>query len=294
MTILNIGSINVDHVYAVPHFPVPGETLTALGYDRGLGGKGANQSIAAARDGATVRHIGAVGEDGIWARDALAAHGVDITGVAISAAPTGHAMIEVDPSGENRIVILGGANLTLDPTVIEIAFDAARAGDLVLLQNETNLVAEAAGLARDRGLRVIYSAAPFDAKAVRAVLPSVDLLALNAVEAVMLAGELGCSAAELPVPAVLITDGAHGARYIAGGKTVRVDAFPVAALDTTGAGDAFVGCFVAALDAGLAIPQALRRAAAAAALQVTRPGAAAAMPTRAEIDAFLTEQEDAA
>lgn len=288
MTIYNLGSINIDHVYRVPHLPGPGETLAASAYATGLGGKGANQSVAAALAGARVVHIGAVGAGADWALTAMRARGVDTSAVAQVGAATGHAIINVDNTGENAIVIHAGANQAQSRAAIAAALADAGPGDTLLLQNETSHQAAAAELARARGLRVIYSAAPFDVAAVRAVLAQVTVLVVNAVEAAQLEAALGVAVADLPVAAVVITRGALGADWIARGQAaLSVPAFPADPVDTTGAGDCFTGSLAAALDAGERPEQAMRYAAAAAAIQVTRPGATDAMPTRAEVLALL-------
>lgn len=284
MAIYNLGSINIDHVYRVPHLPAAGETLSALGYAQGLGGKGANQSVAAARAGACVFHIGAVGPGSDWVLAELAGYGVDLRHVTVGAEPTGHAIINVDPAAENSIVIYPGANRVLSGDMVGAALSGAGAGDTLLVQNETSAQAEAAALAAARGMRVIYSAAPFDIAAVRAVLPQVSLLVMNEGEAAQLRAAEGA----LPPLDCLITKGAQGAEWIsAGAEPLFMPAFKVTPVDTTGAGDTFIGTLAAALDLGLPREAAMRRAAAASALQVTRQGAAQAIPTAAEVDAFL-------
>ncbi|WP_136683103.1 ribokinase [Falsirhodobacter xinxiangensis] len=280
MAIWNFGSINLDHVYRVPHLVNPGETLQASDYKVGLGGKGANQSVAAARAGARCLHLGAVGHDGAWAREVLAAAGVDVRHIAVTDTPTGHAIINVDPGAENSIVIFPGANRVL--AAPDLA--GAAAGDLLLLQNETSAQAEAAAAGAARGMRVIYSAAPFDPEAVRAVLPHVSLLVMNAVEARSLRAAMG----EVPPVEMIVTSGAEGAEWI-GQHPLHVPAFGVDPVDTTGAGDCFAGTLAAALDMGEGAEGAMLRASAAAALQVTRHGAADAMPTAAEVETFLAQ-----
>lgn len=284
MAIWNLGSINIDHVYRLPHLPAPGETLAADSLMTGLGGKGANQSVAAARAGARVNHIGAVGPEGGWTLDTLASFGVGTTHVARVSDATGHAIILLDAAAENAIVLYPGANLTLTPDSAAAALSQARPGDTLLLQNETSAQPAAAALAAARGLRTIYSAAPYDTAAVRAVLPHTALLVMNEGEAAQLRAALG----SLPPIPVIVTRGAQGADWIApGADPLHQPAFRVLPVDTTGAGDCFTGTLAAALDAGVPPAQAMRRAAAAAAIQVTRPGAAQAMPTAAEVDAFL-------
>lgn len=288
MTIYNLGSINIDHVYRLTHLPAPGETLAARDYSVGLGGKGANQSVAAALAGARVVHIGAVGQGADWALDEMRARGVDCSHVAIVEAATGHAIINVDAAGENAIVIHHGANLGQSADAIAAALSSAQPGDILLMQNETSHQADAAAIARARGLTVMYSAAPFDVDAVRAVLGQVSILVVNAIEAAQIEAALGVPVSDLPVAAVVITRGAEGAEWRAGkAAPIRVDAFPAVALDTTGAGDCFAGSLAAAIDSGAAPQEAMRYAAAAAAIQVTRAGASRAMPTREEVVALL-------
>jgi ribokinase len=292
MTVWNVGSINADHFYDVPHIPAPGETLAATGVRTGLGGKGANQSVAAARAGADVRHIGAVGRDGAWAVERMASYGVRTGGILTMDVPTGHAIINLAADGENAIVIFGGANTAMPLTHVEGALKEAKAGDVLLLQNETRHQADAARTGRARGMRVVYSAAPFDAGAVAEILPHISLLLLNAVEASQLEAALGRRLADLPVPEVVVTRGAKGSDWLdtRTGATAQVAAPRVDAVDTTGAGDTFAGYLAAGLDSGLPTTEAMVRAAAAAALKVTRLGTADAIPDGAEVAAFLLAQ----
>ncbi|TJZ85159.1 ribokinase [Paracoccus hibiscisoli] len=290
MAIWNLGSINIDHVYRLDSLPRPGETLASRGYAEGLGGKGANQSVAAARAGATTHHLGAMGPGDDWVRDRLAQAGVDMGQVArLDDQATGHAIILLDADAENAIVIHPGANRAIDEAALTDALSALSPSDTLLIQNETNGQVAAAQAAQARGARVIYSAAPFDLEAVRAVLPHVSILAMNEGEAQQLfAGIPG----DLPVQGLLITRGAHGAEYrdLATGQVHSQSSFRVTPVDTTGAGDTFAGYFAAALDGGADVPAALRLASGAAAVKVTRAGAGDAIPTRAEVDAFLADQ----
>jgi ribokinase len=292
MTVWNLGSINIDRFYDVPHIPAPGETLAATDVRTGLGGKGANQSVAAARAGASVRHIGAVGPEGGWAVDRMRNYGVATDDVLMMDVPTGHAIINLAADGENAIVIFGGANMAMPAAHVTRALDGAQHGDVLLLQNETRHQAEAARAGRKRGLHVLYSAAPFDAAAVAEVLPHISLLLLNSVEAAQLEAALSTRLRDLPVPEIIVTRGADGADWLdtRGGATAHAPAPRVDAFDTTGAGDTFAGYLAAGLDAGEGIEAAMRRAAAASALKVTRKGTADAIPSAAEVDAFLKEQ----
>ena len=275
----------MDHSYRVGHLPRPGETLAAQSYRRGLGGKGANQSVAAARAGAVVRHIGAVGPDGGWACDWLAAQGVDIGGVVEVQAATGHAILHIDDASENMIVVHPGANAALSRAHLGPLERAAK-GDWLMLQNETPLQPEAAQIARARGMRVAYSAAPFDIAAVRMMLPLCDVLLMNAGEAQALRAAIGADQIDGPRH-MIVTRGEEGVDWTCGGTRAHISAVPVKAVDTTGAGDCFAGNLIARLDAGDTMPDALRWAVAAAAIQVSRPGTAEAMPTAAETRASL-------
>ena len=285
MTIFNLGSINADMFYAVPHLPGAGETLAATSHFTGLGGKGANMSVAAARAGAEVVHIGAVGSDGNWAVDRLAADGINIGGIAQSDDPTGHAIITVDAQGENAIVLFPGANTTLSKNTVRDALSTARTGDLFVSQNETNLQAFSAEIGSKMGLRIAYAAAPFDADAVQAVLPYLDLLILNEVEANQLSAALGVAVDDLPIEDIVVTLGAKGCRWKnrTAGHTEFIPAPAVNAVDTTGAGDTFTGYLLAGIDTGLPMQQALTRATKAAALMVTRHGTADVIPKLSEL-----------
>jgi ribokinase len=290
MSIFNLGSINIDHVYRVAHLPGPGETVADIGYASVLGGKGVNQSIAAALAGAQIHHIGAVGADGEWIIDRLVEVAIEVGGILVVDGATGHAVVCVDVNAENQIIIHGGANQALTLAQIDQALARAQPGDWFLAQNETNLVAEGFAMAKTRGLKTAYAAAPFEAAAAAGLIGSVDLLAVNQVEAAQLAQHLGMNVDALPVPELLVTLGSRGARYRVGDMVCEVAAFPVTPVDTTGAGDTFLGAFLAARDGGADPEAALRQASAAAAIQVTRPGAADAIPTAVEIAAFMQDR----
>lgn len=292
--IFNLGSINADHVYSLPDLPSPGATLAAQGYRRMLGGKGANQSIAVARSGAKVRHLGCVGADGGWMLDRMRQAGVDIDGIVSLEGSSGHAIVMVAPTGENAIVIHPGANRAIPPAVLT-PLDSGAPRDWLLLQNETAQQVAAARRARAQGMSVAYSAAPFDIETLRAVLPHTGLLIINAGEAQALCAALECDTGQVPVPRMVVTKGADGAEWMDRdtGATLHAPAFDVPVTDTTGAGDTFAGYLVAGLAQGLDPGDAMRRASAAAALQVQRPGAAAAIPGVAAVRRFLAQEPPA-
>lgn len=285
MAIYNLGSINIDLLYQVPHLPVPGETLAAQSYAQGLGGKGANMSVAAARAAARVLHIGAVGADGRWAVERLLEYGVDTKHIAEIPGVTGHAIISVDEMGENSIVLWAGANALIGTDQIGRALTEANTGDTLMMQNETTGQLDAARMAKKLGLKVVYAAAPFDANAVRPLLPFIDLLVLNQIEANQLEAEIGQSLKDLEISDIIVTLGGDGCRWYANsnGQVSNFDAVKVEAIDTTGAGDTFTGYVVAALDRGMGMEQAIGLASQAGALMVTRLGTADVIPDLKEV-----------
>lgn len=288
MAIFNLGSVNIDHFYALPHFPQPGETLSASKHWLGLGGKGTNQSVAAAKAGAQVFHIGAIGQKDAWVREQIESYGVDCKYLREEKGETGHAVIYVDKQGENTIVLDPGANVKQDSEFVIEAIDGAKSTDTLLLQNETNLQPHAATFALVKGMRVIYSAAPFDVKAVKDLIPDVSILVMNAVEAAQLCSVMGVSLEQIPAPQVMVTLGSQGAMWRSNetGEVIEVKAPRVSPVDTTAAGDTYVGYFAAGLDLGMPVKAAMEWAVQAAALKVTRTGTADAIPSADEVKTF--------
>ncbi|MGV6840333.1 MAG: ribokinase [Planktomarina sp.] len=286
MTIFNLGSINVDHFYSVPRIPHPGETLASTAYDVGLGGKGVNQSVAIAKAGGRVCHIGAVGPGGAPWLDRLNALGVGIDAVFHTDTPTGHAIITVAADGENVITLFAGANQVIPKAHIQNALADMAQDDWLLFQNETNGQADAIECAKSKGAKIAYAAAPFEADRALSLLPQIDLLSMNEGEATELAKSLGVSDfADIPVPMLLVTFGAKGARLYRGPDVIEIQGLKAKVVDTTGAGDTFFGYFMASIDQGVDFKAALDLANKAAALKVTRPGTADAIPSLDEVRA---------
>lgn len=292
MKLFNLGSINIDKVYNLPHLVTAGETIATTDYKLGLGGKGANQSIAAAAGGAEVIHIGAINRaDLVW-REKIASRGVLIDKIELRDEPTGHAVVMVDQqSGENQIVIFGGTNLLISHDMIDSALDDAKPGDWALTQNETNAVSYFFERASSLDLKLCYSAAPFEAERVKKLLPLTDLLVVNEGEAAALAAELGTAPCDWNIPHLVITLGSKGAKYLGLEGEWETPAPKVDAIDTTGAGDTFLGFMLAALCQNKSMRDAMDLAIAAASLQVTRAGAADAIPNFNEVEAVLLNKE---
>ncbi len=291
MSVCVIGSLNLDFVCRVDLLPRPGETVAALGLDRLPGGKGANQAVAAARCGAEVTLIGAVGQDD--AGDALLASltdaGVDVLNVArVGRAPTGQAFVWVSAAGENSIVVVGGANLE-----VGVPGAALKGHTVFLAQLETPAAAIETAFASDAakaGIRILNAAPATEAG--RGLLPLTDILIVNQTELSLWAGGGADEEAALrllcrPGQTVIVTLGAAGALAVSADCVLRVQGRPARVFDTTGAGDCFCGVLAARLATGAPLGEALAWANAAASLSTERPGAAPAMPNLAEIEAAL-------
>jgi ribokinase len=297
--VIVIGSVNVDLVVSGARLPGPGETVTGGRFERHDGGKGGNQAVAAARLGAPVEFIGAVGGDsfGTEARAALAAAGVGVDGLATTAAATGIALILVDPTGENLISVASGANRALPPDRFVAALTrlGPLGGDVVLVSNELApaVVVAALRAAKAAGARTILNPAPADGLE-PTVLELVDILTPNRGELFLLAGSpAGWDEAEVAErlrvgEAVVVTLGPGGALVVPrDGAAWRVPAAAVEVADTTGAGDAFNGALAASLAEGRPLAEAVRRAVAAGSLATIRAGAREGMPTATELEATM-------
>lgn len=297
-----IGSINMDIVNQVEAFPQPGETIHGSGTVYQPGGKGANQAVAAALAGDGALMIGAVGDDAFGGVliDSLQSRSVDTKGVSVKAGSSGLAFITVSGSGENTIVLSAGSNGKL--TEADVTDEALSGAEIALLQNEippaVNL--HALKLCAKLGIKVCYNPAPA-AKLPAEALPLIDTLVVNETEAEVVSGLTvdGLEDAERAARAlqaegvarVIVTLGGKGALALdRDGAALRVPAFKVEPADTTAAGDTFIGAYAAATAAGLELAAALRYAAAAAAISVTRHGAQSSIPSKAEIERFLHER----
>ncbi|MFA6929783.1 MAG: ribokinase [Lentisphaeria bacterium] len=286
MKVLNFGSLNIDHVYRVPHTVQPGETLAAANYQCFAGGKGLNQSVALARaqTGIEILHAGMIGIEGIFLKELLEGEGVNCENISIShTIPTGQALIQVADNGENSIVLFGGANQAIPTTAVATALNRLSAGDFVVLQNEISVTPDVIRQAAKRQMRVFFNPAPMGPEVFSYPLEYVDTLILNETEAIALQEQipLACKHCNL-----LLTLGSRGACYqpAGGEQKIKIAAVPVEkVVDTTAAGDTFMGYFVAALAARMELQAALELSARAAAVTVSRPGAAASIPHRTEL-----------
>jgi ribokinase len=296
------GSIGIDLLFSVPNLPVAGETVLTPAYTRAMGGKGANQAVAAARDGGRVRFVGSAGADGFGdeARSLLRVEGIDLAGFATVDAATCVASICFDTQGRNQIAVASGANLLTRADALRPEF--LKTGDWLVLQMEipSGEVAKAVALAKARSARVILNLAPA-LPVEEATLRQVDVLVLNEHEASLLCKQIGQasgSPAKLAGPiarvlgtTVIVTLGPDGAVGAKGDQIWQVPSKPVKAVDTTGAGDCFVGVLAAAMDRGLEMQPAMRRACVAASMACMLVGAAPSFPTGVAINLMLDKPQ---
>ncbi len=292
-----VGSLNLDLVLGVDRMPSPGETILGRTLERHPGGKGLNQAVAAARLGADVHMIGAVGSDdtGPWLRGILAAEGIDGRAIATADGPSGTALIEVDATGMNRIVVVPGANAAVSAQQVWEGIEAIDDVAVVLTQGEVPMPAIEAAMqaGRGRGARTILNPAPVLAYP-ESLLASVDILIPNEHEAALLSGlptgsiedadEVARSFMSRGVLYTIITRGADGAIWRSADGNGHVPAYPVTAIDTVAAGDAFCGGLACALAMDEPFSVALRWASAAGALATTRAGAVPSLPRRSAVE----------
>lgn len=292
MRVLNFGSLNIDYVYQVDHFVQPGETMSSLSLQVNCGGKGLNQSVALARAGVEVWHAGCIGPEGEFLRDKLTSAGVDTTFVRQVEGSTGHAIIQVDRSGQNSILLYDGANSRITESFVDQVLEHFAPGDVVLLQNETSCVGYIMDRAAALGMRIALNAAPANEKLNGLPLEKLSWLLVNEVEGAFLAGtedpeEIArVLTARYPKTMLVLTLGVQGSLAALGQERVRMPARTVKAVDTTAAGDTFTGYFLRGVLDGRGLEESLGLAAAASALAVTRVGAADAVPAYDEAVAF--------
>ncbi|WP_158771158.1 ribokinase [Paraglaciecola sp. L1A13] len=295
MAVINFGSINVDHVYQVEHFVQPGETLASTHYQCLLGGKGANQSIALAKAGADVRHVGRINESDANFKQIMIKHNINCKFVACTESPSGHAIIQVTPSGENAIVLFGGANHEITSKEVMAALDDVKSSDWVLTQNETSAIDEVLKQAKEKGLKVAFNPAPMTESVKQLPFECIDLLIVNEVEAQEISGHSDLDSmaqyfsANWPKSEIIITLGKAGVCMLKNDRRIEVDAFVVDAVDTTAAGDTFIGFFLSAYSQHTDAKTALTRACAASALAVTQVGAAQSIPDEEQVNRFLAK-----
>lgn len=289
---LNFGSLNQDMVYSVDHTVRPGETTASSKLEFFCGGKGLNQSIALARAGAKVFHAGCVGSDGERLLEKLKGNNIDISLIKRCDMPSGHAIIQVDKNGQNSILLFGGANKQIDEEQIAKVLSDFKAGDKLFLQNEINAVDKIITAASKKGMEIVFNPSPFGDEILSYPLDKITWFVVNETEANELTDEsdpdiiLSVFSEKYPSAKILLTLGSDGSVCKANGKVYHQKIFNVPVVDTTAAGDTFLGFFFALVDTH-GIDGALKYASAASAVAVSRSGASSSIPKLNEVEDFL-------
>ena len=298
MRVLCFGSLNIDYTYKVDHFVGKGETLSSESLQVFSGGKGLNQSIALAKAGADNYHAGAIGEDGRFLLKIMEDAGVHTEYVAeLPDVRTGNAIIQNDREGDNCILLYGGANQAVTQEQVDEVLSHFQAGDFLVLQNEINELEYIVRKAHEKKMKIVLNPSPMNEKVTALPLDFVDYFMLNEVEAGQILGravqdgydgEALASAllARFPDAAVVLTLGGDGSVYMDREKTIRQPVYKVKAVDTTAAGDTFTGFFIGGIMNGLTVNEAMDQASRAAAIAVTRQGAAPSIPLLEEVKQF--------
>lgn len=287
--ILNFGSLNTDYVYKVDHILRGGETIQSESRTVFPGGKGLNQSIALVRAGLSVCHAGLIGTDGEHLRDLLNQNGVDTSLIETRDMPGGHTVIQVSREAQNAILLFGGSNGAVDEAYADRVLAQFGAGDILLLQNEISALPYILEKAHARGMEIWLNPSPMNENVLKCNLSLVSVFVLNEVEGEQLTGTkiptaiLDKLLQKYPHAAAVLTLGSKGAWYAKEDKRVFAPAELVRAVDTTAAGDTFTGYFMRGMLDGLSPKKSLILAAKAAAIAVSRPGAAPSIPLYAEV-----------
>lgn len=289
MAILNFGSLNIDMTYAVERIVKPGQTITSKNFRVSCGGKGFNQSIALAKAGSKVFHAGKVGFDGSFIIDKLKENNVDTSLISVSSHPCGRALIQVDSDGENSIIVYGGSNFCITEDEIGKTFSRFCETDILLIQNEINNIPAIIKAAKNRGMKIAFNLAPFKSESFEYPLDKVDILIVNETEGGELTGITEPSGIiekltrEFPSGTIILTLGKGGLMLSHGSKFYSQPSYCVKAVDTTGAGDTFIGYFLQAVEAGKEPEEAANWASKASALCVTCAGSSNSIPCRVDV-----------
>ena len=297
--VLNFGSLNLDYVYQVSHFVKPGETLSAVSQTINAGGKGLNQSVALAKAGAKVFHAGCLGIGGEKLEKILREYGVDTSFLLPVNQIQGNAVIQVTPFGENSIVLFGGSNQCISEEQVNNTLSSFGEGDFLVLQNEINNLPMIIDKARAIGMVIFLNPSPFDDRLDQVDFGKLDWLLVNEIEAEQLTGENTPAAVwqnvhnRYPKLSLLLTRGSQGSFAFRVNKAdlekEYQQAYPVKAVDTTGAGDTYTGFFISSLMNNLPLTECMRRASTAAAISVTRSGAARSIPSAEEVEKAILQ-----
>lgn len=298
MKVLCFGSLNIDYTYKVPHFVKKGETLASERLQVFGGGKGLNQSVALAKAGTEVYHAGAIGQDGMFLLDMLKDAGANTDFVKIlDTVRTGNAIIQNDKSGDNCIILYGGANQAITREQVDEVMSHFESGDYLVLQNEINELGYIVEKAHEKGMIIVLNPSPMNEKILALPLDVINYFILNEVEAAQILGkeDKGEESWEqiaddllkkFPQATIVLTMGSEGSVFKNQKETVCQSIYKVQAVDTTAAGDTFSGYFIGGILGGLSAKEAMDQASKASAIAVTRKGAAPSIPLLAEVQNY--------
>ena len=295
MKVLNFGSLNLDYTYQVSHISRPGETILAKDVSMNLGGKGFNQSVALSRAGLACYHAGLVGEEGLEFYDACETFGIKTDYIKTVTGRCGHTVIQVDEDGQNCILLYGGANQKNSKEYVDEVLKNFDTGDIIVLQNEINELPYIIDQAFAKGMTIVLNPSPFDERLDACDLGKVSIFIFNETEGQQMTGMttpatiVAAMAASYSNAKIVLTLGEGGSIYHHGDEELYQAAFKVAAVDTTAAGDTFTGYFIAGLVKKLPMREVLINASKAAALAVTKAGAAISIPFMSEVELFNTD-----
>lgn len=295
MKVLNFGSLNLDYVYRVNHFVKPGETLYAKAQQVNCGGKGLNQSIALTKAGAKVYHAGCIGIGGERLAEELRRNQVDVSCLFPVETIQGNAVIQVDQKGENCILLFGGSNRVITAEMVDEVLERFDEGDYLVLQNEVNRLDEIINKAYEKGMKIVLNPSPFDDSLVEIDYSKITWLLVNEVEAEQISGQQEVDAAwemlheVYPALSLVVTLGGEGSVCYTPEQKMIQKACKVSAVDTTAAGDTFTGYFLASLIEGCELEECMKRATVAAAISVSRAGAAVSIPLRKDVECRIAE-----
>lgn len=293
MKVLNFGSLNIDYVYQLKHFVQKGETISSDDLNVSSGGKGLNQSMALCKAGANVFHAGAIGTDGLFLKKMMDEVGIETQFITtFENIRTGNAIIQRDKCGENCIILYGGANQAITKEMVDYVLKNFSEDDWLVLQNEISEIPYIVEQAHKKGMRIILNPAPMNEKILKINLSYIDCIILNEVEAQELTGQQTLEEMydslnkKFVGKEIILTLGDKGSVYISQDKLIRQKAYKVQTVDTTAAGDTFVGYYLAGICQGLAVEKALDMASKASAITVSRKGAASSIPCKEEVMRF--------
>jgi len=284
MKILNFGSINKDFFYSVNDFVKPGETISSIKYNVKIGGKGLNQSVGISKAGQKIYHAGIINKDDTFILDRLKKWNINCENIVLGVNPTGHAIIQVDKNGENSIIIHGGANHDFDIKFIKSVLSKFDSGDILVLQNEINNIKEIIDGAHHKKMKIVFNPAPFNNEILSYDLNKISTLILNQTEGEALSKEkkpvniLRVLNSKFNNTEIILTLGEKGSLYSFKDELLKIKAHKVDTVDTTGAGDTFIGYYVAGIASKMNKKDNLKRASKAAAIATTKLGGAGSIP----------------